>query len=50
MATQNDGTLARLMANLLVNTGPLVDEDVDAEINRRLAAMMDAEASGQIPS
>jgi hypothetical protein len=47
MTSQNDGNLARLMANLLVNTGPLVEEDVDAEINRRLAAMMDAEASGQ---
>jgi hypothetical protein len=49
MASQNDGKLARLMANLLMSNRPLVEEDVDAEINRRLAAMMDAEAAGKSP-
>lgn len=43
MPAQNDGRLARLMAIVLVSTGPLVDEDVDAEINRRLVVLMDAE-------
>lgn len=37
-----DETLARLMCRLLIHTGPLVEDDVDAEINRRLATMMDA--------
>ncbi|MGO4856228.1 hypothetical protein [Arthrobacter sp. 2MCAF14] len=50
MATQDDGNLAQLMANLLTSHRPLVEEDVDAEINRRLAAMMDAGAAGQPPA
>lgn len=49
MSSQNDGSLARLVAHLLVSGGHFTDEDVDAELNRRLAAMMDAEATDQPP-
>lgn len=50
MASQNDGNLAWLMARLLMNGRPFEEENVDAEINRRLAAMMDAEAARQPPT
>lgn len=37
-----DETLAHLMAVLLTRTGPFVEDDIDAEINGRLASMLDA--------
>lgn len=43
MANQNDGRLAYLMAVMLKTTGPFMTDDPDAEVNGRLAALMDAE-------
>lgn len=41
MAIQNDGNLAHLMAVMLKTTGPFMTDDPDAEVNMRLAALMD---------
>lgn len=50
-ATGNNKNLASLVAVLLTRTGPFVEDDIDAEINRRLAAMMDAsDGDGTRPS
>lgn len=43
MTDPEGSNLAYLMAQLLRTTGPFVTNDPDAEINERLAALMDAD-------